>query len=57
MWIHGKYSKRWLESDRDVEAIYIIYKPGDEITLWRYALRKTWRYVEHASLPTAFGQE
>lgn len=29
-----KNSKRWLESDRDVEAMYITFKPGDEITLW-----------------------
>ena len=29
-----KNSKRWLESDKDVEAMYRMYKPGDEITLW-----------------------
>ena len=29
-----KRSQRWLENDKDVEAMYKTYKPGDEITLW-----------------------
>lgn len=29
-----KSSKRWIENDQDLEAMYKLFDPGDEITVW-----------------------
>ena len=42
MWLFEKSSKRWIEYDQDLEAMYQVFKGRDcEITLWFSVSKQT----------------